>query len=283
MLVVLHFHVLFPIAHETVMFQVFQLTALVIRGPATLGERFIINLDRVAIKENEVRGVLLCKQVFVQRPHFTHRSFFSESGLRMLSESVVINDFITSSSVYAPCSLVRTVCAGQVMSDLCACWDRVFLGRRTAKDTSQRWYYGGTSWSDTASRPGVRIPDVVEEGRVEYVPVASPALGTPGASKNRSSPRKWKRTISGSPVKLPRNFEISSPPATSQKRSLAEDPSFASNLATEASRGKSRRSGRNGRAAPVFQMDFPSRQSAVNCFSLFFLFVILAELPCLSY
>ena len=54
------------------MFQVFQLTALVIHGPATRGEKLFVSLARVAIKE-EVRGVLLCVQEFVRSPHFTQR------------------------------------------------------------------------------------------------------------------------------------------------------------------------------------------------------------------
>ena len=101
------------------------------------------------------------------------------------------------------------------------------------------------------------ILDVVEEGRVEYVPVASPALGPPVPSKNCSSSSKRERQISRSPMKLQRRFEISSPPASPQRRSLAEDLSFASALALQASRGKSRRSGRDRRAGPVFQMGFP--------------------------
>ena len=68
------------------MFQVFQLTTLLIRGPATHGEKFTVNLDRVAINEVEVRGVLLCVQDFVRSPHFTQKNFISESGLTMLSE-----------------------------------------------------------------------------------------------------------------------------------------------------------------------------------------------------
>ena len=135
--VVSNFHVLFSMVLDTVMFQAFHLRALMIRGSATRGQRFIINLDRVAIKEEQVRGVLLCVQDFVRGPQFTQRNFFSESGLTMLSESVAIAGSITSSSVYAPWSLVGTAFAGQVMSDLCACWDRVVLCRRTANDTSE--------------------------------------------------------------------------------------------------------------------------------------------------
>ena len=102
------------------MFQVFQLTTLVIRGPLTSGKKFTISLDRVAITEEEVRGVLLCVQDFVRSPHFTQRNFFSVSGLTVLSESVAIADSITSSPVYAPWSVVESASATQVITDLCA-------------------------------------------------------------------------------------------------------------------------------------------------------------------
>ena len=230
---------------------------LVIRGSPTQGEEFTISLDRVAIKKEEVHDVQFCVQDFVRSPHFTQRNFFAETGLTMLSESVAIADSITSSPVYAQWSIVESASARQVIADLCACWDRVVLRRRTTKDTSERWYHGSTPRSETASRPEVRISDVVEEGRVEYVPVAPPALGPPGPSKISSSSSKRKRKITRSPVKIPRRFEVSSPPASPTRRSLVEDPSFASALAAPASRGKSRRSGRDRRATPVFQMGFP--------------------------
>ena len=58
-------------------------------------------------------------------------------------------------------------------------------------------------------------------------------------------------------MKLPQRFEVFNPPASPQMQSLVEDPSFASALAAQASRGKTRRSGRARRALPVFQMGFP--------------------------
>ena len=224
-----------------------------------------------------------CVLLFVQIRHFTQRTFFSKTGLAMLSESVAIADSITSSSVFDPWSLVGTACAGQVVNDLCACWNWFVLRLRTAKRTSVRCYHGGTSGSQTTSRPGVRISDEVEERRVDYVPVVSSALGSPGPSKIRSLPSKRKRIISRSPVKLPQKFEISSPPAPFQKCSLVEDPSFASALIAEASHGKSRRSGQGRRAAPVFQVGFRKRQCAVFHYSLHSPFFFLVELPRLLY
>ena len=144
---------------------------------------------------------------------------------------------------------------------MCFCWDRVVLRRRSAKDTSERWHHGCTPRVETTSKPGMRISDVVEECRVEYLPVGPPVLRSPGPSKISSTSSKRKRKITRSPVKLPRRFEVSShpvsPPVSPPRRSLVEDPSFASALAAPSSRGKSRRSGRDRRAAPVFQMGFP--------------------------
>ena len=63
------------------LFQVFQLTALIVRGPVTCGGRFIINLDRVMICKIDVQSAILCVQDFVRSPHFTQRSFFQTQGL----------------------------------------------------------------------------------------------------------------------------------------------------------------------------------------------------------
>ena len=114
----------------------------------------------------------------------------------MLPESVAIADSIASSPVYAPWSVVESAFESQVFNDLCACWDPVVLRRRTAKDTNERWYHGGTPRSETASKTGVRKSDDVEEGPVEYTLVAAPVLGPPEASKICSSPSNQKRKIS---------------------------------------------------------------------------------------
>ena len=159
-----------------------------------------------------MHDALLCVQDFVRSPHFTQKSFVSDSSLTMYFESVAIADSITPRSVYAPWSLVGTACGGQVVSHLGACWDRVVLRRRTRKDTSEPWYHGGTSGSQTASWPGVRISEVVEEGRVQYVPVASPGLGPPGPRKFRSSSSKRKRKYLSEPCEVTagiRNFQSS--------------------------------------------------------------------------
>ena len=78
------------------------MTAVIVRGPVTSGEQFVINLDRVMIRQDEVRGALLCVQGFVRSQHSTQRNFFSDSGVTMLAESAAICDSITNIAVFEP-------------------------------------------------------------------------------------------------------------------------------------------------------------------------------------
>ena len=99
-------------------FQVFQLTALIVRGPVTCGGRFLINLDRVMICEDEVHRAILCVQDFIRSPHFTQRNFFSDSRITMLAESAAISDKITHSAFFEPWSQVETTSRSQVVADV---------------------------------------------------------------------------------------------------------------------------------------------------------------------
>ena len=58
------------------LFQLFQLTALIVRGPVTTVDKFLISLDRVVVAEKEGRAGLLYVQDFVRSPHFSQRTFF---------------------------------------------------------------------------------------------------------------------------------------------------------------------------------------------------------------
>ena len=241
-------------------FQVFQLTELAVRGPLPSGERFTVNLDRVAIPENIVRGVLLCVQDFVRDPVFTQRSFFSETGVEVLSEAAAISDSITSSSVYVPWSTVESESSVRSIRDLKTCFEKVLERRRVVKDTSEQWYRLGAerpSSDESSSQCGVRISTVVEEGQVDYVPVAAPPCKVGSHSRHPSSPGKGKKKVSHSPVKVHRHFELSSPPVSSRKRTVTDDPNFAAAPVTESPQGKTRKSGRNGKAAPIFQGGMP--------------------------
>ena len=241
------------------LFQVFQLTALIVRGPVTCGGRFIINWDRVMICEDEVQCAILCVQDFVRSPHFTQRIFFLDSGIAMLTESAAMCDRITHSAVSEPWSHVETTSRSPVVADLCGCLSEALDRRRMLKDSQEQWYAVGgirPSSGDSTSRSSVRISNVVEEGRVEYVLVRAPSASVPGPSNLRvSSGKSRKRSISRSPVR--RRFEIASPPPASQQHCLVEDLSFSAALDRQQSCKKSRRSERKRRAAPVFQGGLP--------------------------
>ena len=160
-------------------FQVFQLTALIVRGPVTCGGRFIINLDGVMICEYEVHSTILCVQDFVRSPHFTQRNFFSDSGIAMLAEAAALSDRITHSAVLEPWSHVETTSGSQVVADVCGCVNEALDRRRVVKDSPEQWYAVvgiRPSSEDSTSRSGVRTSNIVEEGRVEYVPARVPCL-----------------------------------------------------------------------------------------------------------
>ena len=235
-------------------FWVFQLTALIVRGPATSGEKFVINLGRVKICEDELRGALLCMQVFVRNPRFTRRSFFSDSSIALLADFAAIYDSITNSAVFEPWIHVETTSRSQVVAEVCACVNQAVDRRRAAKYSQEQWYaVGGSrpSSKDSASRSGVRSSKKVEEGRVEYVPVRVPSVSVPGPSKLRvSSGKSKKKKVSRSPVK--RRFEIASPPLSSQQHQMVENLGFSAALDRQQSCKKSRRSRRNRRVAPFF-------------------------------
>ena len=135
----------------------------------------------------------------------------------MLADSAAICDSITNSAVFEPWSHVETASRSQVVAEVCACVNQAVDQRRAVKDPQEQWYaIGGIrpSSEDSASRSRVRNCNIVEEGRVEYVPVRAPSVSVPSASNLRvSSGKSKKRKISRSPVK--RRFQIVSPPIIS--------------------------------------------------------------------
>ena len=149
------------------------------RGPVTCDGRFIIDLDRVMIYEDEVHSAILCVQDFVRSPHFTQRNFFSDSGIAMLAESAALSDRIMHSAVFVPWSHVETTYRSHVVADVCGCANEAIDWRRVIKDSQEQLYAVGgirPSSEDSTSRSGVRISNIVEEGRVEYVPLRVPLL-----------------------------------------------------------------------------------------------------------
>ena len=113
------------------------------------------------------------------------------------------------------------------------------------------------SSGESSSQYGVRISTVVEEGQVDYVPVAAPSHKVASHSRRLSSPGKGKKKVSHSPVRVPRQFEVCSPSPSLRKRTVIDDPTFAAALTSESPRGKTRKSGRDRKPAPIFQGGIP--------------------------
>ena len=203
--------------------------------------------------------MVLCVKKFVRSPHFTQTDFFSDSGITMLAESAAICDRIKSSAVFEPWSHVETPSRSQVVTEVCACVNQAVDRRRAVKFSQEQWYaVGGNkpSSQDSGSGAGVRVSNIVEERRVEYVPLSVPSLSTRGPSNLRVSSRNSKKMkISRNPVK--RRSEFASPPSSSQRHCVEEDLSFRAALDRQKTCRKSRHSGRNRRAAPVFHGGLP--------------------------
>ena len=126
----------------------------------TCGGRFIINLDRVMICEDEVQSVILCVQYFVRSPHITQRSFFSDSGIAMLTESAAMSDRTTHSAVFEPWSHVETTSRSQVVADVSGCVSEALDRRRVLKDSQLQWYaVGGVRPSSEDSAFAIRCAD----------------------------------------------------------------------------------------------------------------------------
>ena len=125
------------------------------------------------IRKDEVRGALLCVQDFGRSPHVTQRNFFSDSGVTMLAESAAICDSNTNSAVFEAWSHVETASRSQVVAEVCPCVNQAVDRRRAVRDSQEQWYAVGgirPSSENSASQSGVRISNIVEHGRVEYVP-----------------------------------------------------------------------------------------------------------------
>ena len=153
-------------------FQIFQLTALVVKGPSELHPVFTVSLNGAAISHEQVKGAVACVQDFVRHPLFTQRNFFSETGISMLNTAVTAADAVRISSKFDPWGAIG-VEAGPVIVDLKSCREEIVSRAKAVKDTRERWFGADTVASsavgEAAPRTTVRISDFVEVGDVQYV------------------------------------------------------------------------------------------------------------------
>ena len=147
--------------------------------------------------------------------------------------------------------------------DLRKVYDAVVVRRKEAQVTSERWFGVSSIESSEVGEPscwtGVRIFDVVEVGRVEYLSESVPARDQPCSSTTVSlrslEKGKGKRSTTPAPSATPKRFEFDVELIVLPKGRgvYFEDPSFECALKSQEKTAASRQSGRNCRAAPVFQ------------------------------
>ena len=173
----------------------FQLTALMVRGPSKLHPIFTVSLNGVAIDHEKAKGAVACVQDFVRHPLFTKRSFFSETGISMLNTAATAADAVRNSARFDPWGPID-VEAGPVIADLKSCREKVMSQRKAVKDTRERWFsvetVASSAVGESAPRTIVRISDVCEVGDVQYV-AEHEKLGLPCCSWSTSSPGKSKK------------------------------------------------------------------------------------------
>ena len=147
-------------------FQIFQLPALVVKGPSELHLVFTVSLNGVAISHEKVKVAVACVQDFVCHPLFTQGNFFSESGISMLNTAVIVADAVQDSSKFEPWGAIG-VDDGPIIADLKSCREKIVSRRNAVKDTRERWF-GAETVASAAVGEAVRISDVVEVGVLQY-------------------------------------------------------------------------------------------------------------------
>ena len=109
----------------------------------------------------------------------TQRSYFSDSGVPMLSDSAAIRTSITTSALCSLWSHVETTSSAQVITEFCACLERAVCCPLALKDTGEQWYAAGgekPSSEDSTFQSGLRILTVEEDSQDDYVPVSAPCV-----------------------------------------------------------------------------------------------------------
>ena len=179
------------------------MTALSQRGPAEEIPRFQINLDRVTIDRRAIDSAVCCVQSFVRDPLFTQQDFFTDNGISMLLSAVDVAGSVCEDSVYDPWAVICPEGYAAVVSDLRKAYDVVVVRRKEARDTSERWFgvasVASSAVGESSGQQAVRISNVVEVGRVEYLPQSVSAIQVPSTSFAVKSPGKGKQKKSETP------------------------------------------------------------------------------------
>ena len=134
------------------LFQVFKLAALVVRGPKEEIPPFTLGMNSVTLPSAEVLSAVTCVQHFVREPMFTQRSFFTENGVAMLNSAIASASSVCTQVSYNPWSSLKHHSNRSVASELSASYE-VVIGRREN---------GEATWSGCSLLPKLRLTSRVK-------------------------------------------------------------------------------------------------------------------------
>ena len=148
-----------------------------------------------------------------------------------------------------------------VVNDLKKAYDVVVVRQKDAWDTSERWFGVASVESsvveESSGQQVVRVSNFVEVGEAKFLPQSVSATKMASTRCSAKSPGKGKRKKDEkpAPVANKRRFEFDDESVVLPKGRgvYFDDPNFAIASRHEDKTVSSRRSGRSGRDAPVFQ------------------------------
>ena len=198
----------------------FVLTSWILAWLSSSPGRYYLMLNHVALSREAIEMVITCVQHFLRDPSFTQKSFFSDSVVAMLKDSLAVTESVIISEEFNPWSVFGDGCNQQVVSDLQSCQVKVVMRRKASRDKSERWTgaqsAGSPSASASAGRSGVQNPNVVEEGRVEYVAIPEPTASLSHSVRSLVIGNKMKASVSSGP-RYRKHFEVVSPVTSPRK------------------------------------------------------------------
>ena len=239
------------------------MTTLFLRDAVEELPAFTVSFNGIALHRRVVEKSIACIHDFVRSPRFTQPDIFSDNGINLLVSAVNAAGSMRDQSTCEPWANVLPEGYEATLVDLKKAYDAVVVRRKEARDTSERWFgvrsVESSEFGEPSCRAGVRISDVVEVGRVEYLSESVPARDQP-CSSDAISPRspgkgKRKRSVTPAPAATTKRFKFDdeSINVPNGRGVYFEDPNFECALKNQEKTAASSRSDRSRRAAPVFQ------------------------------
>ena len=192
------------------------MTTLFLRDAVEELPAFTVSLNEIALHCRVVENSIACIQVFVWSPCFTQRDFFTDNGINLLVSAVNAAGSMRDQSTCEPWANVLLEGYEATLVFLKKTYDAVVVRRKEARDTSERWFgvrsVESSEVLEPSCRAGVRISDVVEVERVEYLSESVTARDQPCSSSAKSpqslGKRKRKRSVTPAPAATPKRFEF---------------------------------------------------------------------------